>query len=323
MNINELISYDNKQLMALLQVADAKDKILINKVLNLRYGFGDDNAMAEINAGLKEDMQEEEEKKAKMEQWKLLIPELSLNIGHKCVVQPLNSEEWVVGYIHGVTQSANGKPVYAIKLEDERRIIKVYDSPLLQILEETKEVPLRKIGRKRKKERMPPEAVDAIANRCLENVGKIIAFPKTFVDADGETKEFEVSGRIVAMMCNYRKSRVIYKIDLSRKDKIKYGVNYVHCVTNREDIKIEENYDELGVIVNQTYTARWHRKYEIRTLQPDEQVEFRKMQLYNTEKTLEKWQNKYQRRLNSLKYAEQRAEEYRKKYGKEEDPVSL
>ena len=51
--------------------------------------------------------------------------------------------------------------------------------------------------------------------------------------------------------------------------------------------------------------------------------EFRKMQLYNTEKTLEKWQNKYQRRLNSLKYAEQRAEEYRKKYGKEEDPVSL
>lgn len=321
MNINELINYDNKQLMALLQVADAKDKILINKVLNLRYGFEDDSSMKEINAELKEDAQEEEERKAKMEQWKQLIPELSLNIGRKCVVQPLNSDKWIDGYIHGVTQSVSGKPVYAIKLEDERRIVKVYDSPLLQILEETKDVVLKKRGRKRTKNIMPPEAVDAIANECLENVGKIITFPKAFVDADGETREFEITGRIVALMCNYRKSRVIYKIDLSRKDKIKYGVNYVHCVSNREDIEIEENYDELGFITNQTYRERWHRKYAIRTLQPDEQVEFRKMQLYNTEKTLEKWQRKYQYRLNSLKYAEERAAEYRKKYGEEEENI--
>ena len=70
----------------------------------------------------------------------VLAEELKKNVNHRCQAVPFNTAEWVDGYIAGVIEEKrSNKVLYAIKTDDGRRIVKVYDSNLVHILDEVVE----------------------------------------------------------------------------------------------------------------------------------------------------------------------------------------
>lgn len=59
-------------------------------------------------------------------------------VNHRCQAVPFNTAEWVDGYIAGVIEEKrSNKVLLAIKTDDGRRIVKVHDSNLVRILDET------------------------------------------------------------------------------------------------------------------------------------------------------------------------------------------
>lgn len=108
---------------------------------------------------------------------KALAEECRKNINKKCQAVPYNSAEWIDGVIAGVqTDLKAGRVVYAIQLNNGRRIAKVHNSPLVKISEEVDEAfanrPRGGSRPAKSKESMTDEKKEELRLQYQENVGR-------------------------------------------------------------------------------------------------------------------------------------------------------
>ena len=223
---------------------------------------------AEENGGLNpfyNDSKATQEKKPKMtdEDRHALAEELKKNVNHRCQAVPFNTVEWVDGYIVGVIEEKRtNKVLYAIKTNDGRRIVKVYDSDLVRILDEVVEPKRKARARKAKdpadKVEWTPEAIAEEVNEVIGNVGKLVEFEKyRTTDENGEEHIEMVIGRIVAIVPDKRAQRLLYRISVPTPiEGNPLATKIMHKTVRAEGIKIAEEFDEEGAQLNAKYLER-------------------------------------------------------------------
>lgn len=206
-----------------------------------------------------------QEKKPKMtdEERHALAEELKKNVNHRCQAVPFNTVEWVDGYIAGVIEEKrSNKILYAIKTDDGRRIVKVYDSNLVRILDEVVELKKRAHARKVKdpadKVEWTSEAIAEEVNEVIGNVGKTVEFEKyRTTDENGEEHIEMVVGRIVAIVPDKRAQSLLYRISVPAPiEGNPFATKTMHKTVKAEGIKIAEEFDEEGARFNAKYLER-------------------------------------------------------------------
>lgn len=261
-----------------------------------------------------------QEKKAKPtdEERHALAEELKANIYHRCQAVPFNTIDWVDGYIAGVIEEKRtNKVLYAIKTDDGHRIVKVHDSNLLRILDETVEPEKRVHTRKAKsaveKPEWTPEAIAEAVNKVIGNVGKAIKFEKyhtTNAETDEEKIEY-TEGRIVAIVPDKRAQRLLYRISVPAPiEGNPLAVKTMHKVTTLDSLQIAEDFDAEGEELNKKYRERREaaaartsltpqdrfakceeavKKAEEKLKKVTEELEAKKKQLEDARKELDEW----------------------------------
>lgn len=278
-----------KKLQALLNTASDEDKAAIEAVLNARMQAEtpmvqgqaegqvyidpecpptpEDEAIwaaeeAAAAAPKKDRMSDEERAKLAEE-----LRETAVN--HKCQVVPFNTAEWVDGVVVGVVEDKrSNKVLFAIKLEDGRRVVKVHDSNLIKIFDEVVErTAARRAGTAREKvEKTPwtPEQLEADVAAVAVNVGKMVTYP------DGEQT---VEGRIVSIVPDKRSQRCLYRIEIAMPtEEDPKAVKYAHKVTSLAELTIAEDFDETGMDLNNKYTERRAKAATKEVLTPETKV---------------------------------------------------
>lgn len=255
-----------KKLQALMETASDEDKAAIQAVLDSR-------AQAELPAGQgyvgPEPEEENEEvyekaaenggslpKKSRMtdEERIALAAELrETSVNHKCEVVPFNTAEWVPGVVTGIVEDKRqNKVLYAVKLEDGRRVVKTYDSNLIKIFDEVVEKTIaRRAGTRREKvEKEPwtPETMEAAIQEVAVNVGKMVSYK------EGEDV---IEGRIISIVPDKRSQRCLYRIEIAvPTEEDPKAVKFAHKVSTLEDLVIAEDFDEKGTELNEKFLAR-------------------------------------------------------------------
>lgn len=279
-----------KKLNALLTIADDEDKAAIQAVLEAReqatalaaeapkaaQEFEDETLLtdeekaaieaAEANSGINPMYNGNTgEKKQKMtnEECHALAEELKKNINHRCQAVPFNTVEWVDGFIAGVIEEKRtNKVLYAIKTDDGRRIVKVYDSNLVRILDEViepeKKVRTRKIRDAVEKVEWTPEAIAEEVNEVIGNVGKIVELEKyRTIDENGEEHIETVTGRIVAIIPDKRSQHLLYRILVSAPvEGNPFATKTMYKVVKAEGLVIAAEFDAEGAELNAKYCER-------------------------------------------------------------------
>lgn len=262
-----------------------------------------------------------QEKKPKMtdEERHTLAEELKKNINHRCQAVPFNTAEWIDGYIAGVIEEKrSNKVLYAIKTDDGRRIVKVYDSNLVRIFDEVVELEKKVRTRKSKDasvERVEwtPEAIATAVNEVIGNVGKAVRFEK-YRTADPETGVEKIEyneGRIVAIVPDKRTQRLLYRISIPTPiEGNPLATKIMHKVTTTTDLEIAEAFDAEGEELNKKYCERREaaatrtpltpqdrfikceealKKAEEKLQKASEELEAKKQQLEDARKELDEW----------------------------------
>lgn len=260
-----------------------------------------------------------QEKKPKMtdEERHALAEELKKNVNHRCQAVPFNTAEWVDGYIAGVIEEKRSNRVlYAIKTDDGRRIIKVYNSNLIRILDEVVESEKKVRARKAKdpadKIEWTPEVIAEEINKVIGNVGKMIEFEKyRITDENGEEHIEMVVGRIVAIVPDRRAQCLLYRISVPTPiEGNPLATKTTHKIVKAEGIKIAEEFDEEGAQLNAKYLERREaaairtpltfqdrvirceenvKKAEEKLQKAQEELEAKKKQLENAKKELDEY----------------------------------
>lgn len=259
------------------------------------------------------------EKKPKMtdEERHALAEELKKNINHRCQAVPFNTAEWVNGYIAGVIEEKrSGKVLYAIKTDDGRRIVKVHDSNLIRILEETIEPEKKAHTRKAKdpveKVEWTPEMIADEVNEVIDNVGKIVEFEKyRTVDENGEEHIEMVTGRIVAIVPDKRTQRLLYRISVPTPiEGNPLATKTMHKVAKAEGLKIAEEFDEEGAQLNAKYTERREAAATRTPLTPQDRYIRCEENLKKAEEKLQKAQGELEAKKKQLEDAKKELDEY-------------
>lgn len=259
------------------------------------------------------------EKKPKMtdEERYALAEELKKNINHRCQAVPFNTAEWVNGYIAGVIEEKrSGKVLYAIKTDDGRRIIKVHDSNLIRILEETIEPEKKARTRKAKdpveKVEWTPEMIADEVNEVIGNVGKIVEFEKyRTTDENGEEHIEMVTGRIVAIVPDKRAQRLLYRISVPTPiEGNPLATKTMHKVVRVEGLKIAEEFDEEGAQLNAKYTERREAAATRTQLTPQDRVIRCEENVKKAEEKLQKVQEELEAKKKQLEDAKKELDEY-------------
>lgn len=259
-----------------------------------------------------------QEKKPKMtdEERHVLAEELKANINHRCQAVPFNTAEWVDGYIAGVIEEKrSNKVLYAIKTDDGRRIVKVYDSNLVRILDEV--IVLEKKARTRKaknggvekdgdveKVEWTPEAIAEEVNKVIGNVGKIIEIEKyRTTDENGEEHIETISGRIVAIVPDKRAQRLLYRISVPTPiEGNPLAAKIMHKVVTAEGLQIAEEFDAEGQELNAKYCDRREAAAARTPLTPQDRV-------IRCEENLKKAEEKLQKVTEELEAKKKQLEE--------------
>lgn len=244
-----------------------------------------------------------QEKKPKMtdEERCILAEELKKNVNHRCQAVPFNTVEWVDGYIAGVIEEKrSNKVLYAIKTDDGRRIIKVYDSNLIRILDEVvepeKKVHARKVKDPADKIEWTPEVIAEEVNEVIGNVGKTIEFEKyRITDENGEEHIEMVVGRIVAIVPDKRTQCLLYRISVPAPiEGNPLATKTMHKTVKAEGLKIAEEFDEEGAQLNAKYLKRREAAairtpltYQDRVIHCEENVRKAKEKLQKAQEELE------------------------------------
>lgn len=221
-------------------------------------------------------------------------------VGHRCQAVPFNTLEWVNGLITGIIEDKRAnKVLLSIRLDDGRRIVKVHDSKLVKVLDEVVEV---KVSRGRKKDPNAqeektdwlPEEMNAAIDEVAGNVGKLVSYPKFSIAnrEEGEERPIE-SGRIISLVPDKRGKRILYRIELDQTEEEKAAnapKKYAHKVAKNEDLKIEEEHDEVGKALYEGFIKRRKNAIERGTMTPQEKLELAEKALEIAKKAFEKAQ---------------------------------
>lgn len=262
-----------------------------------------------------------QEKKPKMtdEDRHALAEELKKNVNHRCQAVPFNTVEWVDGYIAGVIEEKrSNKVLYAIKTDDGRRIVKVHDSNLVRILDETIEPEKKtRAGRKPKdaseKVEWTPEAIADEVNEVIGNVGKTVEIEK-YRTTDPETGEEKVEvtvGRIAAIVPDKRTQRLLYRILVPTPvEGNPLATKTMHKVVKAEGIKIAEEFDEEGAQLNAKYLERREAAATRTPLTPQDRVIRCEENVKKAEEKLQKAQEELEAKKKQLEDAKKELDEY-------------
>lgn len=331
-----------KKLTALLETASEEDKVAIQEVLDARAAVQTAPAQAEVSEAEEEKplTPEEEaalnaaeengginpmyagggtsEKTKKMtddERHELAEKLKAETVGHRCQVVPFNTVEWVNGVISGIIEEKrSNKVLFAIKTDDGRRIVKVHDSKLVKVLDETVEIVKATRGRTKKegdnteKTDWTAEEIQEALNEVASNVGKKISYPK--VSGFGTVKEGEEvpmeSGRIVSLVPDKRGKRILYRIEIDQTQEeidAKVDKKYAHKVSSNADLVIAEEFDEAGQTINESFMKRRQNAAERNAMTPQEKVELAEKALEAAQKALDKAKETFEKRQKALEEA--------------------
>ena len=255
------------------------------------------------------------EKKQKMtdEERHTLAEELKKNVNHRCQVVPFNTIEWVGGYIAGVIEEKrSNKVLYAIKVDDGRRIVKVHNSNLIRIFDEVVE-PEKKVRThktkysKAEKVEWTPEAIATAVNEVIGNVGKVVKFEK-YRAANLETGKEKIEyteGRIVAIVPDKRVQRLFYRISVpAHIEGNPLATKIMHKVVTA-DLEIAEAFDAEGEELNKKYRERREAAATRTPLTPQDRF-------VKCEEALKKAEEKLQKATEELEAKKQQLEDARK-----------
>lgn len=338
-----------KSLKALLETASEEDKVAIEAVLAEREkaevpvetpaeapaetpAFEEETPLtpeeeaalkaAEENCGINPmyaGRTAERKPKASDEERRALAEKLKAEVvNHRCQAVPFNTVEWVDGYVAGVIEEKrSNKVLLAIKTDDGRRIVKVYDSNLVRILDETIEPEKKtRAGRKPKdaseKVEWTPEAIAEDVNEVIGNVGKGVAFEKyRTTDENGKEHIEMISGRIVAIVPDKRSQRLLYRISVPAPiEGNPLATKTMHKVVTTEGLLIAEEFDAEGAQLNAKYLER-REAAAIRTpLTPQDRVIRCEENVKKAEEKLQKAQEELEAKKKQLEDAKKELDEY-------------
>ena len=191
------------------------------------------------------------------EELEAIAAECKNNIAHKCQVVVHNTIEWAEGVIRGVNvDKRSGSVLYAIQLEDGRRVVKVHNSPLLKISEEVAEkvaAPRAKRAAGEPRPEWSDEDMAAAIDATVINVGKMATFTTELEDKS----EIEEAGRIVAIVPEKRAHKIMYRINVpAPTEEDPKAVRVVHKISTVAGLVIADDFDEEGKLLNDKYMAR-------------------------------------------------------------------
>ncbi len=316
-----------KKLQALLEDVNttSEERAAIQEVLAARQAAAPGLAQTVSAAGVKvyedpgEELSEDEEKileaqeassKRKkaalsLEELEAIANECKANISHKCQVVVHNTIEWAEGVICGVNvDKRSGSVLYAIKLEDGRRVVKVHNSPLLKISAEIVEkvaAPRAKRAAGEPRPEWSDEDMAAAIEATIVNVGKMATFKTELEDKT----ELEETGRIVAIVPEKRAHKILYRINVaSPTEENPEAVRVVHKVSTVEGLAIAEDFDEAGKTLNDKYMARRESLANRVPMTPADRVIKCKESLAKAEEQAAKWAQIIETRKAELAAAE-------------------
>lgn len=187
-------------------------------------------AVAETEGATEQKPSETKKKKLTEEELNALVDQCKVNIGHKCSVVPFNTAEWKDGVVSGIMiDSRNNKVIYTIRLtENNKRIAKSCDSPLLKISDEVAESAVKTRTRNAKKK--TDEAFAEETEIALSHIYDTLII--------GE----ETIGTIEAIILNTKTKSVIYKVkDADGKFQFKtYNADYTYVAIEEDDTETLE-----------------------------------------------------------------------------------
>lgn len=261
-----------------------------------------------------------QEKKPKMtdEDRHALVEELKKNVNHRCQAVPFNTAEWVDGYIVGVIEEKrSNKVLYAIKTDDGRRIVKVYDSNLVRILDEVVKPEKKARGFHKAKDPVDkiewtPEAIAEEINEVIGNVGKTVEFEKyRTTDENGEEHIEMVVGRIVAIVPNKRTQRLLYRISIPTPiEGNPLATKTVHKIVKAEGLKIAEEFDEEGAQFNAKYLDRREAAATRAPFTPQNRIIRCEENVKKAKEKLQKAQEELEAKKKQLEDAKKELDEY-------------
>ena len=329
-----------KKLNALLATASEEEAVEINAVLDAREQVINAEPIAKkestvVEIDPEEELTEEEkaliekaeaastsEKKVKVPaavkltdtQREELAESLKVNVGHKCRVVPFNTIDWVPGVISGVIEDKRAnKVLYAIKTDEGKRIVKVYDSNLIEILDEVVEV-VRASRTKTKdpnavveKKEWLPEEIEAAVEETKVNVGKIVTYPKfklmETAEEKAENKEPEIeTGRIISLVPDKRGRRILYRIEVIVPEGAEK--KFAHKVSTLDTLTIAADFDEAGKELNEAFSKRREAAATRTVMTPQQRVEEANKAFEAAKAQLEKAQAMLEKRAKELAEAQ-------------------
>lgn len=317
-----------KKLNALMATASEEDKAAIQEILDARaqvqaaqnpdeHAVPEENsaltpeeeaaiAAAEANNGINPMYAGKAEKRLKITEEELdnLYKSVEVNKEHKCRVLSMNTLEWQDGYVVDVVKDEKrGRVVYAIRLDDGKKISKNATTNLVRVLDET--VDLETIEKETKKAKKTSSAsrektvdfktdeelAEAFATASL-NRGKMVTF-KAF-----NKSEDTLTGRIMGLMVDRRVNRIMYTINvITGQDKDgKDIVKKYNKMINSSDLTIAEEFDEIGQEIQDRYQNRNNSEAKPKSsMTAKERVMFYGERLEKAEKALEELKAKIEK----------------------------
>lgn len=329
-----------KKLNALMETASEEDKALIQEVLDTRAAakIGAEapaqsselseeekaaiaTAEAESGAAKPEEKKAGAPKKEKMtnEERIALVEKLRVEaVDHKCRVVPFNSIEWVDGVVVSIIEEKrNNKVLYAVKTDDGRRIVKAYDSKLIQILEETVERAKRTRGSHTPKldadgnpiediqEPWTDEEIEAAIQEVIGNVGKTVSFPEAGAYGQVAENAATITGRIISLVPAKRTKTILYRIEVDQPDAEENAPKkYAHKVSTLDTLEIAEELDEIGATINEKFRARRYNEAAPKEkMNKKQRFDFATNNLAKAKAALEKQQQLVEKREKELEAA--------------------
>lgn len=329
-----------KKLNALMETASEEDKALIQEVLDTRAAakIGAEapaqsselseeekaaiaTAEAESGAAKPEEKKVGAPKKEKMtdEECAALVEKLRVEaVDHKCRVVPFNSIEWVDGVVVSIIEEKrNNKVLYAVKTDDGRRIVKAYDSKLIQILEETVERAKRTRGSHTPKldadgnpiedtqEPWTDEEIEAAIQEVIGNVGKTVSFPEAGAYGQVAENAATITGRIISLVPAKRTKTILYRIEVDQPDAEENAPKkYAHKVSTLDTLEIAEELDEIGATINEKFRARRYNEAAPKEkMNKKQRFDFATNNLAKAKAALEKQQQLVEKREKELEAA--------------------
>ena len=317
-----------KKLNALLETASDEDRVAIQDILDARaqalkapakgstaqvmgqaegQEYNNPEPLSPVEEELLKKAEEKPAKAKKLtdEERIALAEELREKVvNHRCQVVPFNTIDWVDGTIVGIVEEKRAnKVLLAIKLDDGRRVVKVHDSNLLRIFEETVEPTKRASLRNgEKREEWTPEKMEAEVMEAAVNVGKFVTLK------EGET---EVVGRVMAVIPEKRSQRCLYRIEVEAptEDNPK-AIRTIHKVSASTDLTFSEDFDEKGKELNTKFIERRERAAAKAPLTPESRVVLAEEALKKAEEALKKAETILATRKEALEIAKKELDEF-------------